>query len=99
MCLTGERIGAEQAERWGLIWRCVDDTDLLGEARAIATRIASTPAASVLTRRLIDAATATSAAEQLDNEARAQRILFRDPTVTANIARFAEQSGSTRTNT
>src|SRR5699024_513816 len=89
MSLTGERIQAEQAGRWGLIWRCVDDADLLAEARAVATRIGSTPAAAVATRRLVDAATAASAAEQLDAEARAQRILFSDPAVTANITRFA----------
>lgn len=92
MCLTGERIDAEQAERWGLIWRCVDDTDLLAEARAVAGRLASAPTASVATRRLIDAATATSAAEQLDSEAHAQRILFGDPVVSANIARFVDRS-------
>lgn len=90
MCLTGERIDAEQAERWGLIWRCVDDGDLLGEARAVAVRISSTPAASVATRALVDAATSTPAAEQFDREACAQRILFGDPAVTAAIVRFAE---------
>ncbi|HEU4362756.1 MAG TPA: enoyl-CoA hydratase-related protein [Mycobacterium sp.] len=96
MCLTGERIDAEQAERWGLIWRCVDDTELLAQAGALATRLASTPEASVITRRLIDAASTTSAAEQLDEEAHAQRLLFGDPAVSANIARFADRGGANR---
>lgn len=88
MSLTGERISAEQAEQWGLIWRCVDDDALLTEARTVAARISSAPAAAVATRRLIDAATATPAGEQLDDEAHAQRALFGDPAVVATIARF-----------
>lgn len=92
MSLTGERIDAEQAERWGLIWRCVDDADLMAAARAIAAQISATPAAAVATRRLVDAATCTPSAEQLDDEARAQGILFGDPAVVESILRFARRS-------
>lgn len=92
MSLTGARISAEQAELWGLIWRCVDDDELLTQARAIAAQVSSTPAAAVMTRGLVDAATSAPAAEQLDQEARAQRILFADPAATANITRFAARS-------
>lgn len=94
MCLTGARISAEQAELWGLIWRCVDDDDLLTQARAVAAQVSSASAAAVMTRGLVDAATSTPAAEQLDREARAQRILFADPAVTDNITRFAARSTS-----
>ena len=27
LAMTGERLSAEDAERWGLIWKCVDDAD------------------------------------------------------------------------
>jgi 2-(1,2-epoxy-1,2-dihydrophenyl)acetyl-CoA isomerase len=91
MSLTGERISAELAERWGLIWRCVDDADLVTEARTLAARIATTPAATLATRALIDAATSETSASILDGEARAQRELFRNPVVTARIRRFAEK--------
>jgi 2-(1,2-epoxy-1,2-dihydrophenyl)acetyl-CoA isomerase len=91
MSLTGERITAERAERWGLIWRCVDDADLVTEAQTLAARIATTPAASVTTRALIDAATSETSASILDAEARAQRELFRNPVVTERIRRFAQK--------
>ena len=38
LALLGERIGAEQAEAWGMIWKCVDDDALAGEARPIGDR-------------------------------------------------------------
>jgi 2-(1,2-epoxy-1,2-dihydrophenyl)acetyl-CoA isomerase len=91
MSLTGERISAEQAERWGLIWRCVDDAELVAEARTLAARIATTPAASLATRALIDAATSETSASILDGEARAQRELFRNPVVAERIRRFAQK--------
>ncbi len=40
LALTGEPLGAEQAERWGLIWRCVADEALADEAGALAARLA-----------------------------------------------------------
>lgn len=86
MSLSGERISAERAERWGLIWQCVDDPELMTTATAVATAISSSPAASVATRRLVDSA--GDAADVLAGEAEAQRILFQDPAVAANIDNF-----------
>lgn len=43
LALTGEPLGAEQAEQWGLIWKCVDDDALANEAGALASRLASLP--------------------------------------------------------
>jgi len=55
--LRGEPISAEQAERWGLVWRLVDDGKLQSEALAVCRRLADGPQEAVLgTRRLIDAA-------------------------------------------
>jgi 2-(1,2-epoxy-1,2-dihydrophenyl)acetyl-CoA isomerase len=39
----GERLSAEIAEKWGLIYKCVDDQALMDEAMAIATKLASGP--------------------------------------------------------
>ena len=73
MALLGERIDAAQAEQWGLIWRCVADADLLEQAQAIAQRLGSTSAAAVRdTRKLIDAAPASTLAQQLSAERAAQ---------------------------
>ncbi len=43
LALTGEPLPAEEAEEWGLIWRCVDDETLGGEVDAIAKKLASLP--------------------------------------------------------
>src|SRR5436190_24396893 len=36
LALLGEKLTAEDAERWGLIWKAVDDDKLLAEANALA---------------------------------------------------------------
>ncbi|MDT0508121.1 enoyl-CoA hydratase-related protein [Novosphingobium sp. MMS21-SN21R] len=43
MMMLGEKIGAEKAERWGLIYKAVDDAVLQDEALALATRLANGP--------------------------------------------------------
>lgn len=74
MALLGERIDAAQAEHWGLIWRCVDDADLPEQAQALARRLGAASAAAVRdTRRLIDAASMNTLAQQLSDERAAQR--------------------------
>lgn len=39
----GEILSGEEAERVGLVWKCVDDDQLLVEAQALAARAASVP--------------------------------------------------------
>lgn len=74
LALLGERIDAAQAEHWGLIWRCVDDADLLEQAHALARRLGEASAAAVRdTRRLIDAASTNMLTLQLSEERTAQR--------------------------
>jgi len=43
MMMLGEKIGAEQAENWGMIYKAVDDAELQSDALALATRLASGP--------------------------------------------------------
>ncbi len=43
MMMLGEKIGAEQAEEWGLIYKCVDDAALMDEAHALADKLANGP--------------------------------------------------------
>ena len=43
MMMLGEKIGASQAEEWGLIYKCVDDDALMDEARALGEKLASGP--------------------------------------------------------
>ncbi len=75
MMLLGEKIGAEKAERWGLIHRCVEDSALMDEARALAERLAAGPTVAIgIMRRNIAAALDGDYASALLAEARGQRL-------------------------
>ena len=75
MMLLGERIGAEKAEGWGLIHRCVEDAVLMDEALALATRLAAGPTVALgVMRRNIAAALDGTYAQALDAEAAGQRV-------------------------
>ena len=67
--LTGERISAERAVEWGMIWACVDDADLAAEAWALAERLAAGPTIGLAaTRRAFAAADGNDLDRQLDVE-------------------------------
>jgi 2-(1,2-epoxy-1,2-dihydrophenyl)acetyl-CoA isomerase len=54
LALTGQPLGAEQAESWGLIWKAVEDDKLMEEAEALLARFASGPTRGLAeTKRLI----------------------------------------------
>ncbi|OLE22392.1 MAG: hypothetical protein AUG49_19265 [Catenulispora sp. 13_1_20CM_3_70_7] len=95
MSLTGQRIPAEQAEQWGMIWRCVDDDALLDEAVTAARQLGAAPAAAVATRALIDTGFVTTLEDQLEIEATYQSERFADPAVAAVVQRFAARAQST----
>lgn len=43
LAFLGEKLNAEKAEEWGLIYKCVDDDVLMDEAMAIAKKLANGP--------------------------------------------------------
>ncbi|MBO6768301.1 MAG: enoyl-CoA hydratase/isomerase family protein [Erythrobacter sp.] len=51
MMMLGEKIGADQAEEWGLIYRAVDDEALLTEAKALAEKLANGPTVAYATMK------------------------------------------------
>jgi len=74
LALTGDKLSAEQAERWGLIWQCVDDEALPAAALALAHKLAALPTqALAATRRALDDAADMDMAAALSMEARVQR--------------------------
>lgn len=75
MIMLGEKIGAEQAEDWGLIYKCVDDELLMDEARALATKLANGPTfALAQMKRNLATALDGSLQQVLLAEAEAQRL-------------------------
>lgn len=76
LALTGEKIGAEQAERWGLIWQVVDDTELLACATRLAAQLAQQPTRAIAAiKRAMRASTMNTLDQQLDLERDLQREL------------------------
>ncbi|HWK68896.1 enoyl-CoA hydratase-related protein [Pseudorhodoplanes sp.] len=95
MMLLGDRISAEKALQWGLLWEVVDDAEVESAAAAICARLAQLePQALASTKRLIADAADFAMAEQLDLERDLQGEAGRSPAMKAKIAAFfARQKG------
>ncbi len=92
LAMLAEPVGAGQAEDWGMIWRAVDDRELMGEARALAGRLAGEPTlAHVALRQAMEAAASNSLDEQLEHERAAQRRLGFSPDYAEGVAAFLEK--------
>ncbi|MGB3711889.1 MAG: enoyl-CoA hydratase-related protein [Erythrobacter sp.] len=75
MMMLGEKISAEQAEEWGLIYKCVDDAALMDEARALGEKLASGPTLAYgHIKRNIATALDGNMQQVLLSEAEAQRV-------------------------
>lgn len=75
MMMLGERVPAEKAESWGLIYKAVDDADLSAQANALAQRLAAGPTRALgLMRQGIARALEQTYAEALAMEASHQMI-------------------------
>jgi 2-(1,2-epoxy-1,2-dihydrophenyl)acetyl-CoA isomerase len=75
LALLAEKLSAEDAERWGLIWRAVDDAQLLQEASSIARTLAEGPTKAY---GLIKKAMYASASNTLDAQLDLERDLQRE---------------------
>lgn len=92
LALLGDRLGAEQAVQWGLIWSCVDDDALMAEALGLARRLARLPAhAAMESRRVFDSASSRSLLDQMRFEADRQRDLIGRPEFTEGARAFIEK--------
>jgi 2-(1,2-epoxy-1,2-dihydrophenyl)acetyl-CoA isomerase len=74
LALLADKLAAEEAERIGLIWKAIDDADLMKEAKAIAMRFASGPTKGYgLLKKALYASAGNSLDAQLDLERDLQR--------------------------
>ena len=75
MMLLGDKIPAEKAESWGLIYKAVDDAELMSEAMALAHRLAAGPTGALgMMRQNIAAALDSTFSDALQREAVMQRV-------------------------
>lgn len=92
MSLLGERIGAEQAAQWGLVWACVEDDQLQTQALSTAHRLAALPAhAAQEIRHIYDQAAQQDLGAQLRLEADRQCALIDRPAFREGVQAFLEK--------
>jgi 2-(1,2-epoxy-1,2-dihydrophenyl)acetyl-CoA isomerase len=73
LAMLGDRLPADKAAEWGLIWAAVDDAKLMDEARALAQRLAKGPTIAFGKIKLVlDAASENTLDQQLELERRLQ---------------------------
>jgi 2-(1,2-epoxy-1,2-dihydrophenyl)acetyl-CoA isomerase len=90
--MLGEKIPAEQAASWGLIWRSVEDTDLIGTAEGIAAQLATGPTKGLAaTKHAIYASAGNSFDQQLDLERDLMRDLGKSHDYQEGVAAFLEK--------
>ncbi len=89
LAMLGEKLPAEEAHRFGLIWQVVDDAALHVSALALAQRLAALPARALAeTRRALDAAAPMDFGDALALEANVQRELGRSHDFAEGVAAF-----------
>jgi len=89
LALTGDKLGAEDAAQWGLIWKCVEDSELAPTVEALLAQFAQAPtrALAAIKRALYGSAHATLEA-QLDHERDVQRELGMSDDYREGVAAF-----------
>ena len=89
LALLGDKLPAEQAEDWGLIWRCVDDDDLQFEAKRLAAHFATQPTLGLgMIKKLLRESSSNTLSEQLELEKITQRMLGRSHDYREGVAAF-----------
>ena len=92
MCLTGRMMGAEEAERGGLVARVVPAAQLLEEALKTAATIASMPPmATMVNKEMVNLAFETGLAQSILTERRLFQILTATEDKMEGMAAFVEK--------
>jgi len=89
LALLGEKLAAETAEQWGLIWRCVDDSAFPATIEALAAQLAVAPTRGLArTKQALHESWERPLAAQLDVERDLQAELGRSADYAEGVAAF-----------
>jgi 2-(1,2-epoxy-1,2-dihydrophenyl)acetyl-CoA isomerase len=92
LAMTGEKLSAEQAAAWGLIWKCVDDGELAATTEALVAQFAHAPTRGLAAIKRALYASATNTLEaQLDLERDLQRELGYSADYREGVAAFLDK--------
>jgi 2-(1,2-epoxy-1,2-dihydrophenyl)acetyl-CoA isomerase len=92
LTMSGDKLSAEEAQRIGLIWQCVDDAALADTAMSLATKLAAMPSRALAdTRRALDDSSTLDYAGALALEARMQGELGRAHDFAEGVAAFLDK--------
>jgi 2-(1,2-epoxy-1,2-dihydrophenyl)acetyl-CoA isomerase len=92
LALLAEKLTAEQAAQWGLIWRCVEDSELKGTVDALASQLAAAPTAGLARiKQAIHESWNHTLEQQLDRERDLQSELGRTQDYAEGVAAFTEK--------
>jgi 2-(1,2-epoxy-1,2-dihydrophenyl)acetyl-CoA isomerase len=92
MAFLAEPVPAETAASWGLIWKCVDDEVLMGEAHTLCTRFAEGATQGLaLTKLALNASSTNTLDAQLDLERDLQRQAGRTQDYAEGVRAFMDK--------
>ena len=89
LALLGDKLTAEQAEAWGLIWKCVDDDVFEFTVDALLAQLAQAPTGGLAAiKRTLHASAANTLEQQLTLERDTQRTLGRSADYAEGVSAF-----------
>jgi 2-(1,2-epoxy-1,2-dihydrophenyl)acetyl-CoA isomerase len=92
LALLGDKLPAQTAADWGLIWRCVDDEELAAEIDTLARRLAAAPTRGLArTKQAMLEGWSRTLEQQLDLERDYQQELGHSADYAEGVAAFMEK--------
>ena len=92
LAMLGDRLPAETAEEWGLIWKCIDDDELQADAQKMARHLAKQPTRALgRIKKLLNESSSNTLVEQTDLEQQAMQKLGQSDDYREGVAAFMEK--------
>ena len=90
LAMLGDKLSAEQAAAWGLIWKCVDDVEFPASVEALVQQLSTAATRGLAaTKQAIYAAGGNTLEAQLDLERDVQRVLGLSTDYREGVSAFA----------
>jgi len=92
LAMLGDKLSAEQAADWGLIWKCIDDDQLMAEAGKLATHFSTAPTKGLARiKQALYASSGNDLEQQLELERASQQQLGFGHDYREGVAAFMEK--------